>query len=68
MKIAIIGQAAFGKDVLVKLLENDETVSAAICPPDNNQSNDPMKLAALEHEIPVYQYNSMRDKSAIKEF
>jgi methionyl-tRNA formyltransferase len=68
MKIAIIGQAAFGKDVLVKLLENDETVSAVICPPDNDQSIDPMKLAALEHEIPVYQYNSMRDKSAIKEF
>ena len=34
MRIALIGQAAFGKDVLSALLDANENVVAALCPPD----------------------------------
>lgn len=69
MKIAIIGQAAFGKDVLNALVDKKENVTAVLCPPDNpGRPEDPIKSAALEHQIKVFQYKRMRDKEAIKEF
>ena len=68
MKIAIIGQAAFGKDVLAKLIENGELVSAVICPTDDGKSYDPIKQTAIENQIDVFQYNRMRDTSAINQF
>ena len=69
MKIAIIGQAAFGKDVLNALVDKKENVTAVLCPPDNpGRPEDPIKSAALENQIPVFQYKRMRDKEAIKEF
>ena len=69
MKIAIIGQAAFGKDVLNALVAKKENVVAVLCPPDNpGRPEDPMKSAALENQIPVFQYKRMRDKEAIREF
>ena len=68
MKIAIIGQAAFGKDVLAKLIGNGQLVSAVICPPDDGKSYDPIKQTAIENQIDVFQYNRMRDTSAINQF
>ena len=69
MKIAVIGQAAFGKDVLNALVNNEENVVAVLCPPDiPGRSVDPTKSAALEHQIEVFQYKRMRDKDAITEF
>ncbi len=68
MKIAIIGQAAFGKEVLIKLIENGEIVSAVICPPDDGNSFDPIKQTAISNEIDVFQYERMRSTSAIKEY
>ena len=69
MKIAVIGQAAFGKDVLNALVNNEENVVAVLCPPDiPGISVDPIKSAALEHQIEVFQYKRMRDKDAISEF
>ena len=69
MKIAIIGQAAFGKDVLNALVDKKENVVAVLCPPDNpGRPEDPIKSAALENQIPVFQYKRMRDKEAIREF
>ncbi|MED5450698.1 MAG: methionyl-tRNA formyltransferase [Chloroflexota bacterium] len=69
MKIAIIGQAAFGKDVLNALVGKKENVAAVLCPPDNpGRPEDPIKSAALENQIPVFQYKRMRDKVAITEF
>ena len=69
MKIAIIGQAAFGKDVLNALVDKNENVVAVLCPPDNpGRPEDPIKSAAIENEIPVFQYKRMRDKEAIAEF
>ena len=47
MKIAVIGQAAFGKDVLNALVNNEENVVAVLCPPDiPGRSVDPTKSAA----------------------
>ena len=68
MKIAIIGQAAFGKEVLIKLIENGEIVSAVICPPDDGNSFDPIKQTAISNGIDVFQYERMRSTSAIKEY
>jgi len=69
MKIAIIGQAAFGKDVLNALVDKKENVVAVLCPPDNpGRPEDPIKSAAIENQIPVFQYKRMRDKEAIAEF
>ena len=69
MKIAIIGQAAFGKDVLNALVDKNENVVAVLCPPDNpGRPADPIKSAAIENQIPVFQYKRMRDKEAIAEF
>ena len=69
MKIAIIGQAAFGKDVLNALVDKKENVVAVLCPPDNpGRPEDPIKSAAIENQIPVFQYKRMRDKDAIAEF
>ena len=69
MRIALIGQAAFGKDVLNALVENNEDVVAALCPPDRDgRPADPVKEAAETHGISLYQYSRMRDSKAIKEF
>ena len=69
MRIALIGQAAFGKDVLSALLDANENVVAALCPPDiPNRSPDPVKDLAISANIPVFQYSRMRDSQAIKQF
>ena len=69
MRIAIIGQAAFGQSVLDALVERGETIVAAFCPPDREgRSPDPLKEAALKHDIPVYQFRRMRDQDAITAF
>ena len=69
MKIAIIGQAAFGKDVLNALVDKNENVVAVLCPPYNpGSTEDPIISAATENQIPVFQYIRMRDKEAIAEF
>ena len=69
MRIAVIGQAAFGKDVLEALVEKGEDVAAVLCPPDRkDRPFDPIKESAVERDIPVYQYKRMRDEEAIKEF
>ena len=60
MRIAVIGQAAFGKDVLEALVKKEEDVAAVLCPPDRkDRPFDPIKEYAVEHDIPVYQYKRM---------
>ena len=69
MRIALIGQAAFGKDVLDALIQNKEDVVAVLCPPDREgRPLDPVKEAAENHSISVYQYARMRNQKAIDEF
>lgn len=69
MRIAVIGQAAFGKDVLAALADNGENVIGVFCPPDREgRPADPIKQEAEERGISVFQFRRMRRKVAIDAF
>ena len=69
MRIAVIGQAAFGKDVLAALADGGENIVGVFCPPDREgRPFDPIKQEATERDIPVFQYRRMRRKVAIDAF
>ena len=62
MRIALIGQQAFGKSVLEALLERGEEVIAVYCAPDKEGARpDPLKEAALEHNLPLLQPPLFKD-------
>ena len=70
MRIAIIGQSAFGEAVLKALAENvaDEIVGV-FCPPDREgRPVDPIKSAAVELGVSVIQPRRMRSARAIEQF
>jgi methionyl-tRNA formyltransferase len=64
MRIALIGQAAFGADVLTGLLKQGHHVAGVFCPPDRGDKVDPIKQAALDAGIPVFQPKRMKDPEA----
>lgn len=69
MRLIVMGQQAFGKDVLAKLLDagKDEVV-AVYCEPDKEgKPVDPIKELALEKGLPVRQPAHFNDQSAIDE-
>ena len=69
MRLIVMGQQAFGKDVLEKLLAagTDEVV-AVYCEPDREgRPADPIKAAALEHGLPVHQPAHFKDQSTLDE-
>jgi len=69
MRIAIIGQAAFGESVLNALAEGEEDIVGVFCPPDREgRPPDPIKAAAQKHGIPQFQFRRMRDQQAIDAF
>ena len=69
MRIAVIGQAAFGKDVLASLADKGENIIGVYCPPDREgRPFDPIKQEAVERDIPVFQFRRMRRKVAIEAF
>ncbi len=56
MRLIVMGQQAFGKAVLDALLERGDNVVAVYCAPDKEgRPLDPMKEAALEKGLPLYQ-------------
>jgi len=61
MRIAVIGQAAFGADVLKGLIERGQEVVGVFCPPDRGSKIDPIKDAAQAAGIPVFQPSHMRN-------
>ncbi len=61
MKIIINGQQAFGKTVLEALLARGEEVVGVYCEPDKGGRIDPIKEAAAEHDIPVFQPKSFKN-------
>ena len=61
MRIALIGQAAFGADVLKGLIERGQQVVGVFCPPDRGSKLDPLKDAAQAAGIPVFQPPRMKD-------
>ncbi len=67
MRLIVMGQQAFGKDVLEKLLEagTDEVV-AVYCEPDRDgKPADPIKSFALEKGLPVHQPAHFRDQEIL---
>ena len=69
LRIAVIGQAAFGKDVLAALADNSENIVGVFCPPDRKERPaDPIKQEAQERGIPVFQFRRMRRQNAIDAF
>ena len=69
MRLIVMGQQAFGKDALAKLLEagTDEVV-AVYCEPDRDgKPADPIKEFALEKGLPVLQPADFKDQATIDE-
>lgn len=67
MRLIVMGQQAFGRDVLTKLLDagTDEVV-AVYCEPDKDgRPADPIKEFALEKGVPVYQPAHFRDQETL---
>ena len=64
MRIALIGQAAFGAEVLKGLLQQGQEVAGVFCPPDRKGKADPLKDAALAAGVPVFTPGHMRDDDA----
>lgn len=64
MRIALIGQAAFGADVLKGLLAQGRQVAGVFCPPDRGSKVDPLKEAALAAGLQVFQPQRLKDPEA----
>lgn len=67
MRLIVMGQQAFGKDVLEKLLDTgtDEVV-AVYCEPDREgKPADPIKAFALENGLPVHQPAHFKDQETL---
>lgn len=68
MRLIVMGQQAFGKDVLSKLIETgtDEVV-AVYCEPDRDgKPVDPIKEFALEQGLPVHQPANFDDAATLE--
>ncbi len=69
MRIVVNGQQAFGQAVLEALLERGEDVIAVYTAPDKpGRKVDPLKQAALAHDLPVYQPASFKTPEVWAEF
>ncbi len=67
MRIALIGQAAFGADVLKGLFQRGHEVAGVFCPPDKGSRVDPLKEAAQAARVPVFQPAHMKDQEAFEQ-
>jgi len=64
MRLIVNGQQAFGEAVLRALVKRGETVVAVYCAPDKAGGKpDPLRLAAEELGIPLFQPKSFRDQA-----
>ncbi len=70
MKIALIGQAAFGQAVLERILKDGkDTVSGVFCPPDKEgEPLDPLKAAAQAAGVSCFQFRRMRSSEAVEAY
>jgi methionyl-tRNA formyltransferase len=65
MRIAIVGQRDFGKAVLDAFLARRDTVAGVFCALEKpGTSPDPLRLAAEQQRIPVYQMASLKTEQA----
>ena len=69
MKIALIGQSAFGKAVLEALADREEhDIVGVFAAPDGRRRREPLATAAEANDIPVWQFKRMRDQKCIDVF
>ena len=69
MRLIVNGQQAFGKAALEKILDagKDEVVAVYTAPDKEGRPVDPMKEAALEHGVPLFQPASYKDEAVLAE-
>ncbi|MFO1088190.1 MAG: methionyl-tRNA formyltransferase [Hyphomicrobiales bacterium] len=69
MRIIVNGQQAFGKAALEAILDagKDEVVAVYTAPDKEGRPPDPLKQAALERGIPLYQPASYKDAAVVDE-
>lgn len=69
MRIALIGQAAFGEKVLEALLNEGEQVVVVYAPPDGpGGKSDPLKAAAEKRGIPVRASAKMKSPEVFEDY
>ena len=69
MRIILIGQAAFGANVLERLLERSEHIVAVYAPPDRSGGRmDPLKEVAVNKGLDIYQPETYKDDHVFSEY
>jgi len=68
MRIVLIGQAAFGADVLKALVAKGEEVVGVYAPPDPPGKVEPLKEAAEKLGVPVFQPKGMRAPETYEQY
>ena len=68
MKLIVMGQQAFGKDALAKILEagTDEVVAVYCAPDKEGKPLDPLKEFALEKGLTVHQPPNFKDAAVLE--
>lgn len=67
MRLAIIGQQAFGKSVLEAFIARGTTVAGVFCAPEKPGAKpDPLRVTAEERGIRVFQLGSLKDEQAVR--
>ncbi|MEM1345463.1 MAG: methionyl-tRNA formyltransferase [Pseudomonadota bacterium] len=69
MRLIVMGQQAFGRDSLAKILEAgvDEVVAVYCAPDKEGKPLDPLKELALEKGLPVYQPSEFKSEAVLEE-
>ena len=69
MRVIVMGQQAFGKEALEKILDagKDEVVAVYTAPDKEGRPLDPIKQAALDHNLPLYQPGNFKDQDVLDE-
>jgi methionyl-tRNA formyltransferase len=65
MRLAIVGQQAFGKGVLEAFISRGTAVAGVFCAPEKPGAKpDPLRVSAEERGVPVFQLESLRGEAA----
>ena len=65
MRIAIVGQSDFGKAALEAFMDRGDAVAGVFCAPEKpGAAADPLRLAAEQRSVPVYQLKSLKTPEA----
>ncbi len=68
MRIVLFAQAAFGEEVLKRLIQRKEEVVALYTPPEPEGARNPIKELAQASGIPVFQPRRMKDPQVVTQY